>query len=185
MSLDKVVEDILRKGEERKRELILLGKKEADEQTSLAEKRTSERRTSEEKKVESAIAQMEQQEISSAELESKKALLAAQKQVMEDLKEQILTQLENYPADKRKKLYGRLTAKAKKELKEGYVYSSPGDKPLVQFVPGMTYGGTMECRGGIVFESKDRTYRLDYRFETILEDVWNTNIQEIYSKLFR
>jgi V/A-type H+-transporting ATPase subunit E len=185
MSLDKVIEDILRKGEERSQELLLLGKKEADENLALADKKIAERRAGEERKTDTAIAQMEQQEVSSAELESKKALLGAQKQVMEDLREQILAELESYPADKRKKLYGRLSTKAKKELKECYVYTNSGDKPLVQLLPGMTYGGAIDCRGGVVFESKDRTYRLDYRFETMLDEVWNRSIQEIYSKLFR
>jgi len=42
----------------------------------------------------------------------------------------------------------------------------------------------MDCGGGLVFESKDRSVRLDYRFETLLEEVWNKRMNEIFSQLF-
>jgi len=184
MSLNKVVEDILRRGEERKREMVRLGEKERDEQISQADVKILEGRKREEKRLETLIAQMEQQEISSAELESKKALLAAQKQVMEELKECILHELEDYPSERRKKLYAKLVSRAKMELGECYVYTNARDKALIQLPTGMSYGGTVDCRGGLVFESNNRSYRLDYRFETMLEDVWNKNIREIYGKLF-
>lgn len=182
--MNKVVEDILRRGEEKKREIIRLGEKERDEQVSQVDVRISEERKREEKRLGILMAQMEQQETSSAELESKKALLAAQKQVMEDLKERVLHELEGYPADKRKKLYSKLVSKAKKELGECFVYTNAKDKPLVQLPTGISYGGVLDCRGGLVFESKDRSYRLDYRFETVLDDVWNKNMREIYGRLF-
>jgi V/A-type H+-transporting ATPase subunit E len=185
MSLNKVVEEILRRGEERKQEVIQHGEKERDEQIQQVEKKIVEERLKAEKRTVSMIAQMEQQELSSAELESKKALLATQRQVMEDLKEQVLHELEGYPADKRKKLYSKLVLKARKDLGECFVYSNKDDKLLLQLPPGMANAGAIECRGGLVFESKDKSFRLDYRFESMLDDVWNKDIQEIYSKLFR
>lgn len=184
MSLNKVVKDILRRGEEKKREIIKLGEKERDEQVRLAEKRIAEDRTKAEKRTEALITQMEQQELSSAEIESKKTLLAAQRQVMEDLEEQALSELAALPQDKRKKMYAKLVAKAKKELGECYVYSNKADKALLQLPAGMGNGGVLDCAGGLVFESKDRSVRLDYRFESMLEEVWNKKMREIYSRLF-
>lgn len=185
MSLNKVVEDILHKGEEKKREIIRLGEKERDEHILQAEKRIEENRAKEEKRTGSLITQMEQQELSSAELESKKILLAAQRRAMEGLKEQALAELAEYPADKRKKVYSKLVAKAKKDLGECYVYSSKDDKALIQLPAGMAGGGVIDCIGGLVFESKDRSVRLDFRFESLLEEIWNKKLQEIYGKLLR
>jgi len=184
MSLNKVVEDILRRGEEKKRETIRLGEKERDDQLRLADKKIADDKTKSEKRTEAAIVQMEQQELSSAELESKKALLAAQRQVMEDLKEQVLDALGAYPVDKKKRLYAKLVANAKKELGECYVYSNKEDKAVLQLPSGVTNGGLLDCRGGLVFESKDRNYRLDYRFESMLDEVWSKELREIYVKLF-
>jgi V/A-type H+-transporting ATPase subunit E len=185
MSMNKVVEDILYKGEERKREIVRLGEKERDEQVLQAEKRIEENRVKEEKKTGSLIAQMEQQELSSAELESKKILLAAQRRALEELKAQALAELAEYPTDKRKKLYSKLAAKAKKDLGECFVYSSKDDKAILQLLPGMASGGVIDCIGGLVFESKDRSVRLDFRFESLLEEIWNKKLQEIYGKLLR
>ena len=184
MSLNKVVEEILRKGEERRRGILKQGEKERDEQVQLAGKKIEDARTKAEKKAQASITQLEQQEVSSAELESKRMLLSAQRKVMEELREQALAELARYPADKRKKMYSKLAAKAKKDLGECYVYSNKDDKALLQLPTGVTSGGVLECVGGLVFESKDRSVRLDFRFESVLDDVWNRKMQEIHSKLF-
>lgn len=184
MSLDKVVEDILRRGEERKREIIQQGERERNELIAQADETVKERRVKAEQRSESAVSQMKQQELSSAELESKKALLAAQRQVMEELKAQVLTEILHYPAESRRSMYSRLMTKAKQELGECYVYSNAADKSLIKPLPGISEGGVIDCKGGLVFESKDRTVRLDYRFESMLEEVWNKNIQEIYTDMF-
>jgi V/A-type H+-transporting ATPase subunit E len=185
MSLNKVVEDILRRGEEKKREIIQLGEKERDGQILEADKKIEENRRRSEKKLDSTIAQLEQQELSSAELESKKTLLAAQRKIMEGLRSEALDALASYPTEKRRKLYSKLVTKAKKELGGCYVYSNEADERLLQLPAGMTSGGIVDCAGGLIFESKDRSVRLDYRFESILDEVWNAKMQEIYSRLFR
>lgn len=183
MSLNKVIEDVLRKGEERKREIIQTGEKERDDLLLQTEKRISEDVLKAKKKNDAAIAQMEQQELSSAELESKKIMLAAQRTSMEELKEQVLQELGNYPADRRKKLYSKLVSRAKKELGDCVVYSNRADKALLQLSSGMTSGASIDCIGGLVFESEDKSIRLDFRFESMVEDVWNRNIREIFNRL--
>jgi V/A-type H+-transporting ATPase subunit E len=185
MSLDKVVEDILRRGEERRQETLRQGERERDEHIAQADTVIAERKENATRRTESQISQMEQQELSSAELESKKALLSAQRQVMDDIKSQVLAEMSSYPEDKRRTMYARLMEKAKNELGECHVYSNAADKQLLRLIPGISVGGTVNCRGGLVFESKDRAVRLDYRFETMLEDAWSKRIQEIYSNLFR
>jgi V/A-type H+-transporting ATPase subunit E len=184
MSLDKVVEDILHRGEERKREILKLGEKERDEAIFQAEKMVEEDRKKGLTRTDALVVQMEQQELSSAELESKKALLAAQRQVMEELKEQVLAELEAYPKEKRRKLYNKLAARAKKELGECYVYTNKDDKSLLSLTSGLSAGGQIDCRGGLVFENKDRSVRLDFRFESMVDEVWNKDMQEIFAKLF-
>ena len=184
MSLEKLVEDILQKGRERAAEIVREGEAERDEQVAIAQSRMAEDRTKAEKKAEARIALMEQHELSGAELSARKTLLAAQREVLEDLKEQVLSELTHYPSDKKSALYSKLFAKAEAELGDCYVYSSRADEPTLKLPPGMERGGTMECAGGLVFESKDRSVRLDYRFETMLESVWDERMKEIYEQLF-
>jgi len=184
MSLEKIVEEILKTGEERKLEIVRQGERERDEHIAQADVQIAEHRAKAKDRAGAQVSQMEQQEFSSAELESKKVLLSAQRKAMDEAKSLVLSEIADYPAEKRAAMYSRLMARAKKELGECYVYSNAADKPLLKLAAGMASGGVIECRGGLVFESKDRTVRLDYRFETMLEEVWNRKIQEIYSTLF-
>lgn len=183
MSLDKVIEEILRRGKEREREIIQTGEKERDEFLLQTDKKILEESAKAKKKNAAAVAQMEQQELSSAELESKKILLAAQMISMEELRQQVLEELGEYPADRRKRLYAKLVAKAKKEFGECIVYSNKTDRALLQLPSGMSAGPSIDCLGGLVFENKDKSIRLDFRFESMVEEVWNRNIREIFTKL--
>ncbi len=184
MGLEKVVDDILKRGQAKRESIIKTGESERDSQIAHAKKEIEEDRTRAEAKTKTMIAQMEQQDLSAAELESKRALLEAQRQVMDDLRAKVLEELSSMPADKKKKIYSKLVAKARKELEECYVYSNDKDKALLQLPSGMSRAGTIEASGGLVFESRDRRVRLDFRFETILEDMWNEKMKEIYSRLF-
>jgi V/A-type H+-transporting ATPase subunit E len=184
MGLEKLVEDILLKGDERAQEIIRQGETERDEQVRAADEQIGQAREKAEKRTEAQIAQMEQHELSSAELESRKTLLAAQREVMEDLKERSLAELANYPEDRRLKLYNSLFAKAKGILGECIVHSNKADGALLRPPAGIVKGSEIDCAGGLVFESKDGSVRLDYRFETLLEEVWNKKMNEIYSQLF-
>jgi V/A-type H+-transporting ATPase subunit E len=184
MGLEKMIEDILQKGQEQSDEIVRQGERERDESVRLAEERIAENRRNAEKRAASSVTQMEQQEVSSAELESKKILLAAQRQSLEELKALVLSELSHYPPEKRSRLYEKLVARASKELGECYVLSTEADKSLLRLAPGMAHGGSIAGRGGLVFESKDRSVRLDFRFESMLDEVWAKDIQEIYTKLF-
>ena len=184
MGLEKVIDDILKRGEAKRKEIVKTGEMERDNQIAHARKEIEATRAKAEERTRTTISQMEQQELSAAELESKRALLEAQKKVMDDLRSQTLEELARLPADKRKKIYSKLTAKAKAELGECFVYSNDREKSLIQLPIGMSRSGTVETIGGLVFESKDHTVRLDFRFETILEDMWSAKMKEIYTRLF-
>lgn len=179
-----MIEDILRKGEERAQEIIRQGERERDEpgRSADAEMKADSERAH--KRAEAQITQLEQHELSSAELESRKMLLSAQREVLEDLKERILAELAVYPEDKKQTLYAKLFSKAEGILGDCYVYSNKADNALLKRSPRVTSGGTIDCLGGLVFETKDRTVRLDYRFETMLEDIWGKKMNEIYTQLF-
>ncbi len=184
MGLEQVVQEILKRGENKRAEIISKGEKERDEQIEVAKKSIEENTRKANERTKGMIEQMQQQELSSAELESKRALLEAEKQVMEELREKVLEDLADYPSEKRKRMYSKLVNNARKELGECVVYGRKSDLSLLRLPAGMTSGDPIETSGGLIFESKDKTVRLDYRFESILEDVWSRKIREIYTELF-
>jgi len=183
MGLEKVVDDILRRGEQKRAEIVRTGERERDELMALAKKKIEDDRVKNIQRTKSFIAQMEQQEISSSELESKRLVLESQKKAMDELREQVLEELTRVPTERRKKMYSKLIARATSELGNCYVYSNEKDKALVRLPDGMLTGGTIDTRGGLVFESKDRTVRLDFRFEALLDELWNSKMKEIYGRL--
>ncbi|MGB2825355.1 MAG: V-type ATP synthase subunit E family protein [Thermoplasmata archaeon] len=184
MGLEKLIEDILRKGEERAQEIIRQGERERDEPVRSADAEMKTDRERAQKRAEAQITQLEQHELSSAELESRKMLLSAQREVLEDLRERILAELAVYPEDKKQMLYAKLFSKAEGILGDCYVYSNKADSALLKRSPRVASGGTIDCLGGLVFETMDRTVRLDYRFETMLEEIWGKKMNEIYTQLF-
>ena len=179
-----MIDDILRKGEERAQEIIRQGERERDEPVRSADAELKTNSESAHKRAEAQITQLEQHELSSAELESRKMLLSAQREVLEDLRERILAELAVYPEDKKQMLYAKLFSKAEGILGDCYVYSNKADNALLKRSPRVASGGTIDCLGGLVFETMDRTVRLDYRFETMLEEIWGKKMNEIYTQLF-
>lgn len=183
MGLEEAIQDILQRGEAKRQEIVSLGQKDHDDQIRAAEKTAQEEREKAVTRVGAIISQMEQQELSSAELGAKRILLEAERKAMEDLKDQVLAELIKYPADKRRKIYAKLVGRAKKELGKGVVYSNRTDQSLLELPSGMTLGEAIDVKGGLVFESEDKAVRLDYRFESMLDDLWNAKMREIYMKL--
>ena len=84
------------------------------------------------------------------------------------------------------KVISSLLKSIKEELPEAaYIYSNKRDAPLVRSLSTFSYGGSIECLGGIVVENKDKTMKIDYRYEMIAETVWDRSLKEIAEKLFR
>jgi V/A-type H+-transporting ATPase subunit E len=78
-----------------------------------------------------------------------------------------------------------LLKKIEKELPEAtYVYSNKRDETSVRSQTKIIYGGSIETLGGIVVENKEKTLKVDYRYETIAELIWDRSLKDIAEKLF-
>jgi V/A-type H+-transporting ATPase subunit E len=78
-----------------------------------------------------------------------------------------------------------LIGKASHELNMGYVYCNEKDSGLVKIMSGhFKFAGTINCIGGIVVESLDKTITLDYRYETIIEEIWIDSMKKVSEILF-
>jgi len=123
------------------------------------------------------------QEISSAELEAKKIRLNTQKEILDQTYRECLAALNSLQHDR---ILSSLIAKSKKEMPDAvYVYSNKRDEKAVRTVSGLSYAGNIDCIGGLIVENRERTLRLDYRYETIAQAVWNRSLKEIADKLFK
>ena len=83
-------------------------------------------------------------------------------------------------------IIGRLIAKAGQVIDGGFIYSNAQDSEVVkQKGTRYQYAGTVNCAGGIIVESQDRSIRLNLTYESLFEDVWQDSLPEMAKILFK
>jgi V/A-type H+-transporting ATPase subunit E len=182
MGLETVIEDVLAQGRSEaeeirratsaERERIL--REARDEGAKLLARREQEARQ--------AAERLRVQALARAELESKKIVLSAQKELLDQVYAAVLEKLPHL-AESEGLLRSLLQAHAD-EWRTGKVSCSPRDADLVRSIVGKSFGGTIECVGGVVIDSADGSRRTDLRFETLLADVWRDSIREVAEVLW-
>lgn len=179
MSLDEVIKEILDQG---KREAEAIEKEaEAEAERIIDEARAEGRGIIEKKKKEAldAIKKLENKELSALEIKAKKDVLSTSKQALDRLYGAALVKLDSLPQERRERILNALVAKASRELPGGYIYSNKKDEGFVKGNARFDFAGNIECSGGIIVESTDRTVKIDYTFEALLQDVWESSLAEV------
>jgi len=182
MGLESVIEDVLNQGrsevEEIRRATV------AERERILRDARAEGAKLLEvrEREATQAAERARVQALARAELESKKIVLSAQKELLDEVYSTVLGKLSRL-AEAGGVLRGLLQAH-EAEWRKGKVYCKEKDAATVRAVVGANFGGTIDCVGGIVIESADGTHRIDLRFETLLADVWRDSIREVAEVLW-
>ncbi len=183
MTLDSVIQAIQAKG---KAEVdAILAEAQAERERSLVEVRAESDKALAEAEVraDGAADRKRVQDLARAELEARKLVLAAQKEVLDDVYQRALARLGNL---KENPEFLRLLLKANEAEWRGggKVYSSARDEAAVKGLVGKAYAGHMDATGGLIIESADGSRRVDLRYESILRDVWNDSVREVAEVLW-
>ncbi|MCL7410933.1 MAG: V-type ATP synthase subunit E [Methanosarcinaceae archaeon] len=133
-------------------------------------------------KSEDDIKKLRQQEISSANLEVKRTMLNARKEVLDEVYSQSAVQIANLPASKNEELLKAIIDKH--QVNGAKIYSNKDSKKLVEKLSSLTYAGNIDCIGGVVIENEDSTIRLDYTYDIILDSVNDKSMKQISDILF-
>ncbi len=191
MSLDTVVEDIRNEARERAKDIRSEGDERAAEIISEAESDAEEILAEQERETEQTIAQEREQKLSSAKLEAKQKRLEARRDVLQDVRSAVEDRIAGLEGDQREELTRELLDAASEEFDEGdtvHVYGKPEDDALLTDVvadyDGYEYAGEYDCLGGVVVESEQSRLRVNNTFDSVLEDVWDDNLQDISKRLF-
>src|SRR5207245_5253513 len=163
MGLESVVQVILERGAAEASQILeaartererILAEVRAEEAKALAETEASARAEADRKRVQS---------LARSELESRKIVLAAQKEALDKVYSGALARLGDLPENT--ELLRRLLEANRDEWRSGgKVYSNPRDEPVVRKIVGSAFAGTSECVGGIVIESGDWTRRVCFLY---------------------
>lgn len=180
MGLEAVKEEITRNAKQQESAMIAEARKEANKIMKEAEAKVEELKAKTEAETKKATEAIKRQALVSAEMESKKMVLEAKKQIIENVFSEAKKKLEALDDKKREELIKKLLEKAKKELEIAYVYCNKRD---IRFVKGLTVE-VADIAGGLIGENKDKTIRLDYSFETLLDTINEKELQTINKLLF-
>lgn len=180
MGLEAVKEEIIRNAKESYSALIAEGRKEANRITREAEKKIEEMKEKSEEEVKKATDMIKRQQLAAAELESKKMTLDAKKQAIEKVFEESKAKLEALDEKKRETIIKKLLEKASKEIEVSHVYCNKKD---AKFIKGIRTEN-IQIVGGIIAENKEKTIRVDYSFETMLDSIREKELQHMSKILF-
>lgn len=180
MGLETVKEEILNSAREQSNSLVAEARKEAGRMLREAEKNVEEMREKSDAETKRMLDMVKRQELASAELENKKMLLEAKKQVIESVFAEARKKLETMEEKKREACIKKLLERAKNDISIATVYCNKKDaKSLREFNVE-----TAEITSGFIAENKEKTVRVDYSFETILQGIQENELQSINKVLF-
>ncbi|WP_340818965.1 V-type ATP synthase subunit E [Methanolobus sp. WCC4] len=182
MGLETVVKDIMDAAQSEVSKLD----SEADAEVSLIldEAKQNAKRIMGERlaKAEDDIAKIKQQEISSANLEVKRTLLNARKEVLERVYVQAVETISKFSPEKNEELLKTLISD--NEANGTKIYSNAESEEIVKKLSSLEYAGNIDCLGGIVIENEDGTIRLDYTYDGILKSVNERLLKQTSDILF-
>ena len=180
MGLEAVKEEVIRQAKEQETALVAEARKEANRITREAEKKIEEMKEKSDAEIKKMTDTIKRQELASAELENKKMILEAKKEVIENVLAEAKKKLENLD-DKKKELYiKKLLEKTKKEIEIMGIYCNKND---AKFLRGFNTEA-INIIGGFIAENREKTVRVDCSFETMLQAVKDNEIQNINKILF-
>jgi V/A-type H+-transporting ATPase subunit E len=182
MGLDTIVNDILEKARAESEAILKDAQAEADRIIADAKAEAEAFREEREEAVRREVERLRRQEISGANLEVKRAILNARKDLLDEVYRRAEERLQNLPVDRQSSI---LETIIRKHASDGdRIYSNERDKLLITSISNHEYAGTIDCIGGVVIESSDGDTRLDYTYDTLLKEVNEASLKQISEILF-
>lgn len=184
MALDNVKEDIIRSAEESVKAINAERDAEIAKIQDEANAVISDMRTKEDKRLKEALEQLVRQELSSAELESKKIVLSKKKEILAAAFDEALADLENAPAKTKKEQYKKMVDSAKKVISDPVAYCAKGETVKAADIGVSTLNKLDTITGGLILESKDGLVQVDMQYRTLLQTVWDREMKGLSNILF-
>lgn len=125
---------------------------------------------------------LNQQVISSANLDVKRIRLNKRKELLDLVYKKAYESIKSIPASKNEMLLKVLIDKH--EADGVRIYSTKDSEPIIRKLSSLSYAGNINNIGGIVLENEDRTVRLDFTYDSILNIVYERSLKQISDILY-
>lgn len=180
MGLEAVKEEVIRTAKTQEESLIAEARQETIRIMDEVEKKIAEIKEKSNAETKRKIDVIKKQELASAELDNKKVLLEEKKQLIDKVFNEVQKKVEGLDKKKREEYIHKLLEKCKKDIDVENVYCNEKDLELTK---GLNVE-TADMIGGIFAENKEKTIRVDYSFDTMLENIKEDELQNINKILF-
>ncbi|MBI2145232.1 hypothetical protein HYU18_02810 [Candidatus Woesearchaeota archaeon] len=185
MGLEKVKQEILEKARQEAGSIIEAATSESKAIVRAAEKQANEGEEVAEKEFQKASESMKKREAASADLELQKQMLAAKSELIEQVFIEARKMLGSLPDKKREAHIASLIDLAKREMPVSSLRCSTRDARIVESKAGKLRIIREEgMLGGIIAESSDGRLRVDYSYESLLEQVKVRVLGDVARELF-
>ena len=181
MALDAVIESVLATSKDKVAQVVSEGDLEVARILNEARERAAEIKSRKEAEVGHAVEAIERREISSANLEVKRAELNVHKDLLEKARTKLLEKISNLSKKDNASILKKLLEPY--DLKDMKVYSNKRDEAFITSL-APNYGGNLDIAGGVVVESKDGALRYDLSYETLAREVFSNHMKEVSKILF-
>lgn len=182
MGLDAIVEEIKAKGKNEADRISGETYQEVSKIIADAQASAAKIKAAREEAVRKEIERMRQQELSSANLEVKKAILNARKEILDEVYEAARESISKLPAEKNQKILKSIIEK--NESGNSKIFSRAKDASTVKKLTKLKSAGEIDCIGGVVIENEDGTEVLDFRYDMILKNVNELSLKQVSDILF-
>ena len=182
MGLEAVIEDVLAQGRSEAEEIRRATMAERERILRDAREEGVRLLSSREEEAAQAAERLRIQALARAELESKKIVLSAQRELLDLVYSTVLEKLPRMRESEG--LLRSLLQVHAEDWRNGKVYCNERDADAVRSIVGKNFGGRIESVGGVVIDSADGSRRIDLRFETLLADIWRDSIKEVAEVLW-
>ncbi len=182
MGLDAIVGEIKAKGRAEADKISQETSSEVSKIIAEAQAAAAKLKAAKEEATRKEINRLRQQELSSANLEVKKAILNARKGILDEVYEHAKESIEKLPAEKNQKLLKSIIER--NQNNNAKIYSRGKDKPVVKKLTKLEHAGEIDCIGGVVIENADGSEVLDFKYDTILKNVSEQSLKQVSDILF-
>jgi V/A-type H+/Na+-transporting ATPase subunit E len=181
MGLDELKREIIAQAEEEAQRMRTQAEEEARAVLDAARAEAAQKRAAADEETRRMLDVLQKRELAAAALESKKLLMGAKKEVLDEVFAKANDALAKLKPEERKGIVHELVKLAATEISIETVYCNARDK---EFVTGYKAGGA-DIAGGIIAENKGGTLRVDYSFETLLAEAREHHLEELGRIVFK
>ncbi|MDY5678351.1 MAG: V-type ATP synthase subunit E family protein [Candidatus Methanomethylophilaceae archaeon] len=185
MALANVTQEILKSADDRAAAIKAQADAEIAKINADADAKISEMKDKEDKKLKEAVERLSRQELSSAELESKKIVLAKKKELLTEAFDGTLADLENASSDVKLEQYKAMVEAAKKVIANPKALISENDSFSAADLGVSEVVKDSRIKAGLILQSEDGQVEVDMQYSTILQEIWDREIRSVSEILFR